>query len=63
MASLIHPLKYFLERIMARVLQGHGGKVRIDGRTITHLRFVDDSGVLAEGQELEALVKVLKGPN
>ena len=57
MTSLTHPLKYFLERKMSGVLQGHDGKVSIGGRTITHLLFVDESGVLAEDeQELEALV-------
>ena len=46
----------FLKRIMSNALEEHDGKVSIDGRTITNLRFADDNDALAEEQELEALV-------
>ena len=50
----------FLERIMSDALEVHDGKVSIDGRTITNLRFADDIDALAEEeQELEALVESL----
>ena len=48
----------FLERIISDALEEHDGKVSIDGRNITNLRFADDIDALAEeGQELEALVE------
>ena len=41
-------------------LEEHDGKVSIDGRNITNLRFADDIDALAEEeQELEALVESL----
>ena len=50
----------FLERIMSDALEEHDGKVSIDGRNITYLRFVDGIDALAEEeQELEALVESL----
>ena len=50
----------FLERIMPDALEEHDGQVSIGGRNITNLRFADDIGTLAEGeQELEALVESL----
>ena len=50
----------FLERIMSDALEEHDGKVSIDGRNITNLRFADDIDALAEEeQELEALVESL----
>ena len=43
---------------MSDTLEEHEGKVRIGGRNINNLRFVDDTDVLAEEeQELEALVE------
>ena len=46
----------FLQRIMSE----HDGKVRIGGRNVTNLRFVDDIDALAdEEQELEALIESL----
>ena len=45
---------------MSGALEEHDGKVRISGRTITNLRFVDDIDALAEEeQELEALAESL----
>ena len=45
---------------MFDALEEHDGKVSIDGRTITNLRFADDIDTLAEEvQELEALVENL----
>ena len=50
----------FLERIMPDALEEYDGKVSIDGRNITNLRFADDVDALAEEeQELEALVESL----
>ena len=49
----------FLKRIMSNALEEHDGKVSIDGRTITNLRFADDNDALAEEQELKALVESL----
>ena len=50
----------FLERIVSDALEEHDGKVSIDGRNITDLRFADDKDALAEEeQELEALVENL----
>ena len=37
----------FLERIMSDALEEHDGKVSIDGRNITNLRFADDIDALA----------------
>ena len=48
----------FLERIMSDALEEHVGKVSIDGRNITNLRFADDIDALAE-EELEALAESL----
>ena len=51
----------FLERIVSDDLEEHDGKVRIRGRNITNLRFVDDIDTLAEEeQELETLVQNLR---
>ena len=51
----------FLERIMSDALEEHDGKVSIDGRNITNLRFADDIDALAEEkQKPEALVESLK---
>ena len=47
----------FLERIMPDALEEYAGKVSIDGRNITNLRFADD--IAEEEQELEALVESL----
>ena len=45
---------------MSDALEEREGKVNIDGRTITNLRFADDIDTLAEEeQELEALVESL----
>ena len=45
---------------MSDALEEHGGKVSIDGRHITNLRFADDIDALAEEeQEVEALVESL----
>ena len=45
---------------MSNALEEHDGKVSIDGRNITNLRFADDIDALAEEeQELEALVESL----
>ena len=38
----------FLERIMTDALEDHEATVRIGGRTITNLRFADDTDGLAE---------------
>ena len=43
---------------MSDALEEHDGKPSIGGRTITNLRFADDTNALAEEeQELEALVE------
>ena len=48
----------FLERIISDALGEHDGKVSIDGRTITNLRFSDDIDALAEEEEQqEARIK------
>ena len=47
----------FLERIMTDALENHEGSVSIGGRTITNLRFADDTDALA-GKEDE-LVKLI----
>ena len=50
----------FHEQVMVDALEEHDGKVSIDSRTVTNLRFADDRDALAEGeQELEALVESL----
>ena len=50
----------FLERIMTDALEEHDGKVRIDGRNISNLRFADDIDALAEKEQaLKALVDSL----
>ena len=60
MTSFTHPLKYFFERIISDILEEYEGKVIIDGRNITSLRFTDDTDSLVEEeQELEALVDSL----
>ena len=47
----------FLERIMTDALADHEGTVSIGGRTITNLRFADDTDDLAgEEEELAKLV-------
>ena len=49
LSSVTHPLQhFFLERIMSDALEEHDGKVSIDGRNITNLRFADDIDALAE---------------
>ena len=46
--------------VMSDALEEHDGKISIDGRNITNLRFADDIDALAEEeQELEALVESL----
>ena len=56
MSSVIHPFRHF----MSNVLEEHDGKVNIDGKNITNLRFADNIDALAkEQQELEALVESL----
>ena len=47
----------FLERIMTDALEGHEGTVSIGGRTITNLRFADDTDGLAGEEELANLVE------
>ena len=42
----------FLERIMTDTLEDHEGTVGIAGRTITNLRFADDTDGLAGEEEL-----------
>ena len=50
----------FIAWIMSDALEEHDGKVSIDDRNITNLRFADDIDALAEEeQELEALVESL----
>ncbi|WP_419607861.1 reverse transcriptase domain-containing protein [Thiolapillus sp.] len=47
----------FLERIMTDALEYREGNVRIEGRTITNLRFADDiDGSAGEEEELANLV-------
>ena len=47
----------FLERIMTDALEDHQGTVSIGGRTITNLRFDDDSdGLAGKEEELASLV-------
>ena len=41
----------FLQRIMTNALEEHEGTVSIGGRTITNLRFADDTDGLAEEEE------------
>ena len=51
----------FLERIMADALEDHEGTVSIRGRTITNLRFADNTdGHGGQEQELVKLVNHLK---
>ena len=48
----------FLERIMTEALEDHKGSVSIGGRTITNLRFADDSdGLAGSEEELASLVE------
>ena len=48
----------FLERIMTDALEDHEGTVCIGGRTITNLRFADDSyGLAGEAEDLANLVQ------
>ncbi|WP_419589335.1 reverse transcriptase domain-containing protein, partial [Thiolapillus sp.] len=50
----------FLERIMTDALEDHEGIVSIGGRTITNLRFADDTdGLAGEEEELANLVERL----
>ena len=50
----------FLERIMTDALQDHEGTVSTGGRTITNLRFADDTdGLAGEEEELANLVERL----
>ena len=52
--------KIFLERIMVDALEDHEGTVSIRGRTITNLRFADDTdGLAGEEEELAKLVECL----
>ena len=41
------PFDSFLERIVSDDLEEHDGKVSVDGRNITNLRFADDIDALA----------------
>ena len=60
MSSVTHPLQIFLERIMTDALEDHEGTVSIGGRTITNLRFADDTdGLAGEEEELAKLVECL----
>ena len=53
-SSFTHPFQHF-SRKDYDALEEYNGKVSIDGRTITSLRFADDTDALAEEeQELEA---------
>ena len=53
-------LNIFLERIMTDASEDHEGTVSIRGRTITNLRFADDSdGLAGEEEELANLVERL----
>ena len=58
---LLSPILFsmFLERIMTDALEDHEGTVSIGGRTITNLRFADDSDGLAGEEELAKLVEHL----
>ena len=50
----------FLDRIITDALEDHEGTVSIGGRTITNLRFADDTdGLAGEEEELAKLVKHL----
>ena len=50
----------FLERTMTDALEGHEGTVSIGGRTITNLRFADDTdGIAGEEEKLANLVERL----
>ena len=49
----------FLERIMTGALEDREGTVGIGGRTLTILRFADDSDGLAREEELANLVERL----
>ena len=50
----------FLERIVTDALEDHEGTVSIGGRTITNLRFADDTdGLAGEEEELANLVERL----
>ena len=51
MSSVTHSSNFFLERIMSDALEEHDGKVRIGGRNITILWFVDDIDALAEEEQ------------
>ena len=63
MYSVAHPLQQTFSTGLCLMLWKkiiYNGKVSIGDRTITHLRFADNIGALAEEeQELEALVKSL----
>ena len=50
----------FLERIMTDAFEDHEGTVSIGGRTITNLRFADDSDGLAGEKKLANLVERLE---
>ena len=60
MSALPHPLQHLLERIMTVTPEDHEGTVSIGDRTITNLRFADNTDSLA-GQELVKLVNHLEG--
>ena len=60
MPSLTSLFNIFLERSMSDAPEKYDGKISIDGKTITNLRFTDDIDALdEEEQELEALVESL----
>ena len=59
---LLPPILFniFLERIMTDALEDHEGTVSIGGRTITNLRFADDTdGLAGEEEELANLAECL----
>ena len=53
MSTLTHPLQHIYGKIMTDALENHEGTVSIGGRTITNLRFADDTdGLAGEKEEL-----------
>ena len=61
MPTINNTLQHFLDRIMTDALGNHQGTVIIGGRTITNLRFADDTdGLAGDEQELANLVERLE---
>ena len=60
MSSVSHLFNILFEQIISDALEEHGGKVSVDGRNITNLRFDDDIDALVEKEhEIEALFESL----